>query len=157
MTTVNKHVSFFKLRGAYLEVKDFIEMETNEEVLSLNSKLVDDLRLSGDDNYDLLEKFVTKYKLDIRGFDYQKHFHTEYELYGSEQAFYNILKMAMILLFFSIRILTFGIVKADLVKLNILDAQRNVKDMTVGDMVTWYLEKEYKLREDIWYTLKNTA
>lgn len=157
MLIQNRYIDFFTLREAYLEVKGFIETETYEKVHSLKLKLVENLGVAGDDNFDLLEKFVTKYKLDTKGFYYQEHFHTEYELFGSEQAFYNLIKVLMYALLTFLNILTFGKVKVNLIKLNMLDVQRQVTDMTVGDMVTWYLEKEYKTRQGIKYMLKNNT
>ena len=83
----NLHIDFATLRQAYSEVKTFIEKETNDKVDSLNTKIEDDLGYAGDDNWELLQKFVTTYKLDTTGFDYSKHFLSEGELFDSSAGF----------------------------------------------------------------------
>jgi hypothetical protein len=57
------------LRLAYIEVKSFIENESGDAITSLNTRIENDLGIAGDDNLDLLEKFVAKYELGVTGFD----------------------------------------------------------------------------------------
>lgn len=151
--TIN--TEFKTLRNAYIEVKNFVESETGRKVKSLDTKLVDDLGCAGDDNYELLEKFVDKYKLNYTDFDYKKHFHTEYELFGSTAALIKLLLIPVFISLIIIRILTLGKFKTDSIATKISEIQRPVKDMTVGDLTTWYLEKHYKLREDVKYKIEN--
>lgn len=136
-------------------MKSFVEQESSGKVSSLKTRLVKDLGCSGDDNLDLLEKFVIKYNLEQTGFEYQKHFNTEYELFGSEAALYRLIKLPIQIFLAAIRILSFGKVKADQVMVTFFEEGRPVSDMTIGDMVTWYLEKDYKLREDVKYVIDN--
>jgi hypothetical protein len=77
------HIDFKTLRQAYVEVKNFIEAESASHVSSLNTRIEEDLGCAGDDNADLLDRFITKYNLDITGFDYSTHFLSEGELFGS--------------------------------------------------------------------------
>jgi hypothetical protein len=62
-------VKFNQLRKVYKEVKDFLENASGENVNGLNTKIAEDLGLWGDDNYFLLEEFVTKNNLNFDKFD----------------------------------------------------------------------------------------
>ena len=156
MTPTVLDSDFRTLRQAYIEVKTFVEKEVGEEVSSLTTKIENDLGCAGDDNYELLEKFVTKYKLDATGFDYSKHFLSEGELFGSGAAFWTLLSMPIALVLWFIKMLTFG--KVDWTKKQLLpDWDRETIDMSFGDMLTWYLTEEYKLRKDIVVRLRNAV
>jgi len=84
MDRESKHINFSNLRHSYKTVKDFLETESGDEVKSLDTKIADDIGLWGDDNWDLLTKFVTTFKLDTRDFKYDKHFESEEELFNPE-------------------------------------------------------------------------
>ncbi|WP_153797445.1 DUF1493 family protein [Foetidibacter luteolus] len=146
---------FKTLRQAYIEVKSFVETEVGGEVFSLKTKIEDDLGCAGDDNYELLEKFVTKYKLDTTGFDYSKHFLWEGELFGSGVAFWMLLSLPIVLVHWLVKMLTFG--KVDWTNKQLLpDWNRETMDMTFGDMLTWYLTGKYSLRKDVIVRLTKT-
>ena len=63
---------YTEIKDAYLEVKKFLEHASGEKINSLNTKIVDDLKLWGDDNYFLLIEFVEKYNLNFEKFEYNK-------------------------------------------------------------------------------------
>ena len=147
-----KEIEFAKLRHAYVTVKAFLESETYQKVKSLDTKLVDDLGKYGDDNYDLLQKFVTKFELDYKDFDYSKHFHSEAELFGSGAAFLNLLSLSVWLPLKTIELLTFNKIKLDKPGSHI--PQRPVSDITFKDLLTWYIEKDYKTHTDLKYKIK---
>jgi len=152
----NLHIDFATLRQAYSEVKTFIEKETNDKVDSLNTKIEDDLGYAGDDNWELLQKFVTTYKLDTTGFDYSKHFLSEGELFDSSAGFLTLLGFPIVMIAWTIKILSFG--KIDWTKKQLFpDWHRQTLDLTFGDMLTWYLTGKYNLRKDIRFRLKNAA
>ena len=156
MTPTVLHSEFKTLRQAYAEVKFFIEKEVGDEVSSLKTKIEEDLGCAGDDNYELLEKFVTRYKLDATGFDYSKHFLSEGELFGSGAAFWTLLSLPIVLGFWLIKILTFG--KVDWTKKQLFpDWNRETIDITFGDMLTWYLTGKYSLRKDVVVRLRNAV
>ena len=156
MTPTILYKDYSTLRQAYAEVKYFIESEIGGEVSCLKTKIEDDLGCAGDDNYELLEKFVTKYSLDPTGFDYSKHFLSEGELFGSGAAFWTILTLPIYLLFWLVKILSFR--KIDLTKMRILpDSSRETSDMTFGDMLTWYLIGKYSIRRDVEVRLTNAV
>jgi hypothetical protein len=82
MNEVIYQADFKTLKHAYLEVKTFLEQESSGPVSSLQTKIENDLGMAGDDNAELLEKFVEKYQLNIEGFDYSKHFLSEVNCSG---------------------------------------------------------------------------
>ena len=154
MADIIYHSDFRTLRQAYLEVKHFIEKEACVKVDSLKTKIVEDLGCSGDDNCDLLSKFVTKYKLDVTNFNYSKHFESEMELFDSSATVLNLFISPILITVWLIKIFTRG-------KVNkrewIPNWHRSTLDMTFGDMLTWYLTGKYNLRHSVKVTLKNAA
>lgn len=142
------HLDFKTLRQAYNEVKNFIETESASSVPSLNTKIEEDLGCAGDDNAEFLEKFVTTYNLDITGFDYSKHFLSEGELFDSGTVLLMLLSLPFMLVFWLIKIFTFGKINPTKVRL-FPDLYRQTIDMTFGDMLTWYLTGKYNLRKDV--------
>ena len=147
----NIYVDFKSLRQAYKEVKTFIEYEVGSDVYSLNTKIEDDLGCAGDDNYELLDKFVTKYKLDYADFDYSKHFLSEGEITNPLLTF---IALPILIIMLIIWLLTFGNINLFKVKL-FSSWQRQTLDMTFGDMLTWYLAGKYCLRADARFKLMN--
>lgn len=150
-----KHIEFKELRLAYSTVKQFIKRESPKGVKQLDNKLVEDLRLAGGDNDQFLSKFVTKFELGTNGFDYKLHFHTETELYDSSAAFLNLLSFFVWLPLKTIELLSFRKVRFNCPDL--VTPDRKVKDLSFRDMVTWYIEKEYRLGSEIRYVLKSQA
>jgi len=60
-------------------VRKFVSSETgiSLENLALNSRIEQDLYVTGDDASELLENFVDHFKLDYRGFELSKYFGAE--------------------------------------------------------------------------------
>ena len=156
MTETLHHTNFKALRLAYLEVKSFIEHESSDEITSLNTRIENDLGMAGDDNLELLEKFVAKYKLSTEGFDYSKHFLSEGELFNSGTALINLLLIPIFLLRWIIKLITFG--RIDLIDKQLLpNSGRQTLDITFGDMLVWYLTGTFNLRSNVRVTLKKCA
>ena len=147
-----RQIEFEKLRHAYIVVKQFLETEGYEKVTSLKNRVEEDLGLSGDDNFELLEKFVTKFELENKNFDYRKHFLTEGELFGGERSLVDLLTLSVWLPLKTIELLTFNKIKID--KPNFELPYREVSDLTFKDLLTWYIEKEFKLSAEIKYEIK---
>jgi hypothetical protein len=147
-----KQIEFAKLRHAYITVKSFVESESYEKVNSLKTKIEGDLSLSGDDNLELLEKFVKKFELDYKDFDYSKHFYSEGELFGSGAALLNLLSLSVWLPLKTIELITFHKIKIG--ELNYITPERKVSDLTFRGMLIWYIEKEYKPSNTIKYEIK---
>ena len=144
------YIQFKDIKIAYLEIKDFIEKETGDKVVSLNTRIDADLGCAGDDNYDLIDKFVTKYSLDYSEFNYSKHFLSETEV--APGPFFPLILIILIISFI-IRVVTFG--KVNLSELQLFSFQRKTLDLTFGDMLTWYISGAYNLRGDVKYLLSS--
>ncbi|RXK58313.1 DUF1493 family protein [Lacibacter luteus] len=148
------YCDFKTLRHSYLEVKTFLENEIGVKVPSLKTKIDRDLGCAGDDNYELLEKFIITYNLNSSGFDYSKHFLSEGELFGSTSALITLVSIPISLLLWAIKILTFGKINLDKLQL-FSESERQPMDMTFGDLLTWYLVGKYCLREDTTFIIKD--
>ncbi len=148
-----RQIEFEKLRHAYVTVKHFLETEGYEKVTSLDNKVEADLGLSGDDNSELLDKFVTKFELNHKNFDYDKHFYSEGELFGSGAAIANLLTLSVWLPLKTIELLTFNKVNLDKPKFPVTP-DREVSDLTFKDLLSWYIEKEYIPSDKIKYEIK---
>ena len=148
-------VEYSKLKLAYITVKRFLDDESFNEVRSLKTSVVEDLSLVGDDNYEMLERFVKKFELDYQGFNYDRHFYSEGELFSSEGALVNLLTLSIWLPLKTIELLTFN--KLKIKKPQFYKPEREVSDMTFKDMLTWYLEGNYTTSNKIRYDLKNAT
>lgn len=147
--------NFDCLRKGYIVVKQFIEQETGEKILSLNTRIENDLGLSGDDNLELIEKFVKKYQLDTTDFNYSKHFVSESEILNAEATLWALVSIPFFLLFWSLQFLTFG--KLNLFKYKFWpdeDENQNKADLSFGDMLSWYLTGKFKLRNEVKFLCK---
>ncbi len=149
-----RQIEFAKLRHAYVTVKSFIDKETKgyNELKSLDTKVKADIGLYGDDNVELLEKFVKTFELDYKNFEYDKHFHSEGELYGSDVALFNLLRLSVWLPLRTIELLTFNKIKITKPKFPVTP-DREVSDLTFKDLLTWYIEKEFKPSDKIKYEI----
>jgi len=151
-----RQISFSQLRLAYQTVKCFIENESVDKVKSLDTKIAEDLGLYGDDNWEFLEKFVTTYNLDPTGFEYDKHFESEGELFGSGAALVTLISIVLYIPFKIIEFLSFRTIDFDKIFKNGLFGQRRqTLDLSFRDMLTWYIEGQYKLGTQVRYELKN--
>lgn len=119
-----RQIEFEKLRHAYVTVKYFLETEGYEKVTSLDNKINANLGLSGDDNYELLEKFVAKFELDHSNFNYDNHFYSEEELFGSDIAIANFLTLSIWLPLKTIELITFNKLKIEKPKFPITQTEK---------------------------------
>lgn len=134
-------MNFKRLREAYTEVKSFLEEECFEDVNSLRSRIVEDLGLLGNDNKKLILKFIRKYNLDRKEFKYRKYFLTENELFGAQSWFYTLLTLPLEIIDL-VLILVFNSRKRVTPNMH-----RDTPGLTFGDLLTWYLAGEFKLRK----------
>src|SRR5690348_6103219 len=130
-----KRIGFANLRQSYVTVKDFVESETGETIKSLDTKIVEYLGLWGDDNCDLLTKFVNRFKLDTKDFDYDKHFESEGELFNSGAILLTMLSAIFIAPF---KLIEFVSLKKINLGLKVFRPSREKKplDLSFRDMVT---------------------
>lgn len=155
MNTEIKQIEFNKLRFAYETVKRFLEAQSGDDVDSLKTKIADDLGMAGDDNYFMLTEFVKKFELNHDGFDYDKHFYSEMELYDSTAALINLLSLSIMLPLKAIELLTLN--KVHIPKPGFYRPSRKVTDMTFKDLLTWYIEGRYTLANDVKYQIKKAT
>lgn len=148
-----KQIGFSKLKHAYITVKSFIEKESANDLRSLKTKIVNDLGLTGDDNCFLLTKFVGKFELEYSDFEYDKHFHSEAELYDSSAALYNLLVLSVWLPLKTIELLTLN--RIHIPKPSFYKPARQVSDMTFRDLLTWYIEGKYIPDGNVKYVIKH--
>ena len=146
-----KQIEFAKLRLAYITVKKFLESQAAEKVNSLNTKVADDLGLFGDDNYDMLEKFIEQFDIDFAGFEYDKHFHSEGEIADPLNVLLNLLTLSIWLPLKTIELLTLNKLKID--KPSFHGPTREVSDMTFKDLIASYIEGKYTKSESIKYVI----
>ncbi len=135
-----KEIEFSKLRYAYVTVKNFIESESYAKVKSLNTRIENDLGMAGDDNAELLEKFVAKFKLEYKNFNYSKHFLSEGELFDSTSVLFALLMLPIRISLKTIELITFNNVKLEIPKFN---NQPEKADLTFKELITWYIENDY--------------
>ena len=155
MNTEIIHIEFDKLRFAYETVKRFLEEKSGESVDSLKTKIVDNLGMTGDDNYDMLVEFIKKFELEHDGFDYSKHFYSEMELYDSSAALFNLLSLSIMIPLKAIELMTLN--KVYIPKPGFYKPSREVTDMTFKDLLTWYIQGKYTMANSVKYQLKNAT
>lgn len=149
-------IKFSELRKAYQEVKTFLEQETAGQISSVKIDIEDDLQIAGDDTYELIEKFISVYRLEASGFDATQHFLSEGEQFNSSIALLQLISLPIVLLNWLLKVATFG--KVDYTKALVLpDADRKTAGLTFGDMVTWYIVGKYSLRKDVRFVLTRGA
>lgn len=152
------YVDFSTLRKSYNEVKQFLERTTNEKVENVDVLIEKDLFLSGLDNESLLIEFIEKYDIDFSKFDYSKHFLSEGELTNGFRAVFNMVFLPLYFLFWLIKEFTFDLINLNkyLIKFVKLFStnQRETLDMSFGDLLTSYINKEYTSRNSVKFILK---
>lgn len=138
---------YSEIKDSYLEVKKFLEHASGEKINSLDTKIVDDLKLWGDDNYFLLIEFIKKYNLNFEKFDYEKHFDSEGEFIGFKNLMLGILKLPIMII--NGLIIKYISPKAYSKSDNLLYNRTNEKkDLTFGDLVSSKLKGEFCLRNE---------
>jgi hypothetical protein len=147
----DKQIEFAKLRHAYITVKSFLEKEAGENVGSLKTRIAEDLSLWGDDNYEMLIKFIEQFEIDYSEFEYDKHFHSEGEVADPINILLNLLSLSVWLPLKTIELLTFGSVKIKNPSFH--QPEREVSDMTFKDLLTSYIEGKFTKSENIKYVL----
>jgi len=153
MKTIIK-ISFKNLKENYLEIQQFLEEKSGEKYIYNKSKIVNDLSLIGDDNYYLLENFITKYHLDFSDFNYVKHFESEGEL---RMSIWSILSVLFIPLFITKYILSYFInffsekysYKINKFNFFFKEYKSDRIDLTMGDLITSKIQGKFILRENV--------
>lgn len=66
--------------STFMSIKEFVKKELSLRSsigLSSETRLVEDLRVDGDDALELIEKFAERYQVDLSGFDSRQYFEEE--------------------------------------------------------------------------------
>ncbi|AXT49451.1 hypothetical protein D1818_00935 [Aquimarina sp. BL5] len=138
---------YTELKETYLEVKKFLEHASGEKINSLNTKIVEDLKLWGDDNYFLLIEFIEKYDLNFEKFEYDKHFDSEGELVGFKTFILGVFKLP-VLIINNLLIKHISIKTYKKIDNTLYDRTNCKKDLTFGDLILSKLNGEFTLREN---------
>jgi hypothetical protein len=148
-----KELPFSQLRQAYTTVKQFIEDESGCEIDSLHNKIKEHLGIADDDTEELLGKFIKQFNLSAEGFDFDKHFYSEGELFGSGPVLINIVVMIVKVVMWLIEILSIKQIQFNNKPQWYRPVDREVSDLTFKQMLTWYLEKDFTAVEKTSYRL----
>jgi len=153
MKTIIK-ISFKNLKQNYLEVQQFLEEKSGEKNISNKSKIANDLSFWGNDNCYLLEEYITKYNVDFSDFNYDKHFESEGELFGSGAVLLRILMFPFYVFKFILFLLFKPISKEYSRAINDFNFsteknQSNRIDLTMGDLITSKIQGKFNLRENV--------
>jgi len=138
---------YTELKETYLEVKKFLEHASGEKINRLNTKIVEDLTLWGDDNYFLLIEFIEKYDLNFEKFEYDKHFDSEGELVGFKTFILGVFKLP-VLIINNLLIKHISIKTYKKIDNTLYDRTNYKKDLTFGDLILSKLNGEFTLREN---------
>lgn len=138
---------YTELKETYLEVKKFLEHASGKKINSLNTKIVEDLKLWGDDNYFLLIEFIEKYDLNFEKFEYDKHFDSEGELIGFKTFILGVFKLP-VLIINNLLIKHISIKTYKKIDNTLYDRTNCKKDLTFGDLILSKLNGEFTLREN---------
>lgn len=138
---------YTELKEAYLEVEKFLKHASGHKTINLNTKIVDDLKLWGDDNYFMLVEFTEKYNLNFDEFEYDKHFDSEGEFVGFKTLILGLLKLP-ILIINSLLIKYFSPKIYNKIENILYDRTNDKKDLTFGDLILSKLNGEFCLRDE---------
>lgn len=157
METIIK-ISFKNLKQNYLEVQQFLQKESGEKNIYNKSKVANDLSLWGDDNFDILEKFITKYKVDFSSFNYNDYFESEGELFCFYSSIYTILFLPLYILKFILHLFFKPFSKKHSDKINtfnffLKECKSDKIDLTMGDLITSKIQGKFHLRENVKFVL----
>ena len=151
-------ISFKDLKQKYIEMQQFLEDKSGENKICNKSKVANDLSLWEDDNYDMLEDFITKHNLDFSDFKYDEHFESEGELFGSASVLLTILLIPLYFIKLILFLIFKPFSKSHSKKINdfnffIKRNQHKKIDLTMGDLITSKIQGKFCLRENVKFVL----
>jgi len=157
MKTIIKK-SFKDLKQNYIEMQQFLEDKSGEKNIYNKSKVANDLSLWGDDNYDMLENYITKYNIDFSDFKYAEHFKSEGELFSSASVFLTILLIPLYFIKIILSLIFKPLSKSHSKTVNdfnffIKEHKSNKIDLTMGDLITSKIQGKFSLRENVKFVL----
>lgn len=144
-----KYVTYSELKNAYGYVTSFLEEKRGKKITSIQTTISGDLGFDGDDNYYLLEDFISKNNLNHNNFKYEEYFLSEGEICNPVFLLKNIFILIIRMPLFFLNLITFK--QLNLKHPEFTGENRYVKDLNVKDLITWFLEKEFKTSNEIKY------
>lgn len=136
--------SFSEIKEAYIEISYFLEYASGLKVNNLDTKIVKDLGIWGDENFFMLNEYSEKYKIGFSQFNYSEYFVSEAYMFRIQDLLFGVL-------FFPIN-LTNSLFKTLFPKYEtslldyILPKVEEKKDLTFGDLIASKLKGEFCLR-----------
>jgi hypothetical protein len=119
--------------------------------------LRNNLGIAGDDTEELLNKYIKQFGLSADGFESDKHFYSEEELFGSGPALENIVIMLVRVVMWLIEVLSLKFIMFNNKPNWYRPSDREVSDLTLKQMLTWYLEKDFTEVDQTMYTLPTSV
>lgn len=148
-----KKLPYAELKNAYQTVKLFVEEQTGGEIYSLRDDIEKQLKMPGYDTAELLEKFIKNFDLTANGFDFERHFYSEGELFSSGPALANIFVLLIKVSLWFIEVLSFKQIEFKHKPEWYRPSDREVIGLTYKQMLVWYLEKDFTKVNDTSYRL----
>ncbi len=159
---ISRKIKYSELRSTIVSVIDFMKTEYMwEDDSSLNSELEKDLGITGDDAYEMIEKFSKKYMIDISNFRFDQYFSPEVPTLSTLLLlpFYVLMLITFIIKTFlafilipvnkalSDRIYNFKIIK--LYNRIFRSKNKNNLSLTIADLVVSAICKEFRRRNEV--------
>jgi hypothetical protein len=148
-----RNLPYAELKNAYQTVKQFAEEQTGGEINSVQGDIEEQLGIAGDDTEELIIKFIKRFDLNATEFEIDKHFYSEGELFGSGPSIANIIILIIKVSLWIIELISFEQIKHDHKPEWYRPSNRKVIGLTFKQMLTWYLEKDFKKADSTSYRL----
>lgn len=152
-----KEITYSELKVYSYKVISIVEKTTGCENLSLSTKIETDLRITGDDIWDLLKELEYQFSINGKDFDFDQHFNSE----GTNPILIPIIFLWITLVSLDLIIhSTYTLLKKRIHRnLPLMTEVQNQwfrnhkQDLSVADLVTWVIHKDFTLRKDIYYKM----
>lgn len=136
-------ISYSELAAWHRSISTFIANHSWEDYIQPSSRLSEDLHLDGEDTYELLEKFSRKYNVDFNEFNGEEFILPESSCNPFTFIFL-LLFLVIVSLKYLLLALSFLVAKRYYHRIAAFDtarffnsfSKRNLKDLTVGDLIT---------------------
>ncbi len=142
-------MSYSELRCFSEKVLSIIRNIVGSENVTISSKIEEDLRITGDDIWDLLNELDRKFDIDFEGFCFKEYFYEESEgwyLFPITFTFIIFrLFLKLIFCFFTCKLLEQ--LDSFLFKINFYKTRR--KDLLVKDLITFAILSRFTLSSEV--------
>ena len=158
MNVIN--TSYTELADWNRRISMFVATNYWGEQIKPSTSITEDLLIDGEDAYELLEAFAAKYNVDFSTFNGKEYIISE----GGINPF-TLFYLALLLLIISFKylllVITYLLNSKQFIKINKFDCiiyfnsffQRNLKDLTVGDLITSAILGKFTERKDVKFVI----